>query len=473
MEFREDVFLYALSSRPVDAKNYMGFFQPEWLNNAEYVPILREIFAFTKQHGTPPSYPALHERFQDLDPAAYQARYKATLEGLGAANPSLSEVVQTLYKAKGVAICRGLDSWVGSQDFLVQKARGDGYELLQQMGKLTRHFKQAEDAEIMTLEESVVELQGKVDIMNPNRKVQSGIWPIDKWTEGGIKRRNLGIIMAPTGHGKSVSLGVIAHHVASVEDLNVMFFTNELTIDEVTERLLARLADKGIGMKEITEDAIYARGPELARRWISGVQHRIVLAYVKHGRNTDYIEGVMEAYTAAHGWKPDVVIVDHMGRMSPNEKGHNPDATWTYQTAIAQDLTYFAKRHNVVLWTAAQTNRGGLSAEDLVPSHVQGSIGPMQEAACFVGMHREKRQELEKTKYVSYQFFNMKQRHAHMDERPVSVKADLSKMTILDEELPQIPKTNTGGNEGDEDNDSIAPTNKAKRGQKVHGMYQV
>ena len=82
MEFNEPLFVYSLTTRPVDAKRFSILFKPEWLSQAEYIPILNEIFKFTKAHNEPPSIETLKTVFEDKDQSAYELRYKTTLENL-------------------------------------------------------------------------------------------------------------------------------------------------------------------------------------------------------------------------------------------------------------------------------------------------------------------------------------------------------------------------------------------------------
>ena len=73
--FDEKAFLYALAARPEDAKRFAVTFKPEWLHTTEYIPVLAELYAFTRKHGSQPSISTLHEIFKDKDEEAYFHRY--------------------------------------------------------------------------------------------------------------------------------------------------------------------------------------------------------------------------------------------------------------------------------------------------------------------------------------------------------------------------------------------------------------
>jgi len=60
---------------------------------------------------------------------------------------------------------------------------------------------------------------------------------------------------------------------------------------------------------------------------------------------------------------PDVVLVDYLQitAAASIKRGEN---TNSYYKAVAEELRAFAKENNVVLWTASQFNRKGMSDSD-------------------------------------------------------------------------------------------------------------
>ena len=66
-DFDEAILLYALTTRPEDARKFAQSFKPDWLKTVEYHPILAEIYAFTRKHEEPPSISTLHTIFKDKD----------------------------------------------------------------------------------------------------------------------------------------------------------------------------------------------------------------------------------------------------------------------------------------------------------------------------------------------------------------------------------------------------------------------
>ena len=100
MDFDERIFLYALGSRPEDAKKFAATFKPSWLRTTEFIPILAELYAFTRKYGEQPSIKTLHKVFKDKDEEAYNLRYKSALDNITKNIPDRSAILYVLDKAR-------------------------------------------------------------------------------------------------------------------------------------------------------------------------------------------------------------------------------------------------------------------------------------------------------------------------------------------------------------------------------------
>jgi hypothetical protein len=149
------------------------------------------------------------------------------------------------------------------------------------------------------------------------------------------------------------------------------------------------------------------------------------------------------------GWKPDVLILDFMERMKPCDAGYGRDKEWNWLGAISRDLSRFAKRHNILVWTAAQTNRSGMvKGVKMDLGMAQASTKHLQEATVVIGMTQ---QDIGDDK-IAMEFSSLKQRHSRRSFKPVMVECDLSKMNITNDvyesdtyentSVPEVANTN-------------------------------
>lgn len=455
--FDEDTFVRALMERPEDAKRFATNFSPEWVRKAELAPILDEIFGFVKKYGVGPSLPTLHKVFKDRDEGVYNLRYQEVLNRLEKVENDHSHMLYTLDRAKDYAIIRSFQQFASDSRFLELQADMKGVPMLEALNRWQLQFGSENVDRTMNIKEATDHLVQNHGFASAVVPIPCGIQPIDEWCGGGLRQRNLGIVLAGTGHGKSVTLMNQALKIASAEEKKVWYVTNELMLEEQVERFLSRMT--GLPVSEVIEDPGMVYSEALGRHWQRGLDKRLWITEVNREVSTDDLEAEMSRLATLTGWKPEVIIIDYMERMRPNMSGFQRDKTWSWLGAIAQDLTRLAKRHNVLIWTASQTNRAGLSANELRLEHAQGSVKHLQEAALVVSMIQTKHPDPTKTDTVVMEFSVLKARHSRKLASKVCLEARLDKMVITND-VVTMPTFET------DDDDEIAiekPKRKRRR----------
>jgi replicative DNA helicase len=382
------------------------------------------MYAFTRAHGEPPSIVTLHQVFKDKDEEAYNLRYREVLDSITAEIPDRSTILYVLDQARDTGVVRDFQELANDQTFLKKQADLKGSSVLKALHTFfNRHGDVGQDR-TMDLREAIENLVQTAGFMPEVTRIPTGIEVIDAWSGGGLRTKQLGIIMAPTGAGKSSVLIVMGHKMAELEQKRVWIVTNELTIEEETERLLSRIT--GTDLTEVINDpGIAYKG--LERHWKAGLHDRIRITEINREVSVDDIESEMMKWVNLIGWKPDVLILDFMERMKPCDAGYARDKEWNWLGAISRDLSRFAKRHNILVWTAAQTNRSGMmKGATMGLEMAQASTKHLQEATVVIGMNQH---EVGEDK-IAMEFSSLKQRHSRGSFRPVMLECDLSKMSI-------------------------------------------
>jgi len=463
MNFPEEVFLKALITREEDTKKFASTFRPEWLDRAEMGVILAEVYEFLEKHGVPPSVITLRQVIKDKDSMIYEARLKGALDEIDSCTPDLSEMLYVLDKAKGVAIVRSFRDLSQDPLFSIATENFSGETVLTQVSKWMSLFEGQSDKKTVNIKEAIDTIISEDGFVTNRVRVPCGIKVIDDWTGGGLRAKQLGILVGVTGHGKTACLVTMAHKTAAVHDKKVWFVTNELSWDEVTERFMTRMT--GIPLEKIMEAPAYGySGTE--KHWkINKLQDKLLITdYFRPPISANDLESDMMRYCSLYGWKPDVIVLDFMERMKPNAKGFDRKNEWIWLQAVAQDLVSLAKRHGVIIWTAAQTNRGGATAENIDISHVQSSIRHLQEATAVVALRQR---DLGGDK-IGLTFFNLKQRQSKKINKPITVECDLSRMSITDNEIDVIDLLDTNNEDAivQQVDSQIGMTPRAKQYQK-------
>jgi len=300
----------------------------------------------------------------------------------------------------------------------------DGIELLKEVEKWKLQFYNSTDETELDIKEALQKIVKDNGFMKKNEPIPCGIEVLDTFAGGGIKPKNLAIVIAPSKNGKSITLMNIAYNIAAVAEKNVLFITNELTTEETTERFLSRMT--GLPNSEIQKDISVVLGnPRMERHWELGLHNRLRLVENISEFSSDYIESVINKYISLYSWKPDAIVIDYMERMRPTVKGIRHSDTWDWLGYVARDLARLSKRVNCLVWTAAQTNRSGFDRKtSLGAASAQGSIKHLQEAAFVVGQRKRKTHD-----GVVFEFEPILVRHAE-DSSRVFVRTTLGEMRI-------------------------------------------
>jgi replicative DNA helicase len=429
LNFNETVFLKALTERPETVKIMSQVFQPEWLQTAEYQPILQEIYKFTKEYNTPPSVSVLHEVFEAKDKALYDTRFKPVLEEINQATTEISDTLYVIDKAKDVAISRSFMDMVNNPVFTEMNNEHDGGAQIKEIEKWMRKFKTDTDDLDLDLKEAhtmLLKIRSEAHASGTSERIPCGMGFIDQWSGGGLRPKNLAIALAPTGHGKSHFLTIVAHNI-SKQGKNVLFISNELSMEEMTERFISRVT--GERLEKIMDDPSLGTG--LKRHWTLGLHKRLRLLEVNREISSDEIEALIQKYSFAYGWRPEVIVIDFIERMKPTVTGVKRDQSWNWIGYIAKDLVRMAKRGNWLVWTAGQTNRRGYSShEEQSLDHAQGSVQHLQEAALVVAFRQRDDYPLEDPNKIMIQFKPLKMRQSKKPGSSILVEADLGRINI-------------------------------------------
>lgn len=434
MDFNEQIFIRSLMARPADARKYMDIFKPHWLKTAELQPIITKVFEFTKDKAIPPGINTLREMFIDEDKTAYEIRYKDVLDRLEAVEYTDDQVLFTLDKVKNIMISWSLEAMVQSPDFVQSLGEFEGADIIREVQKWIASFEGNNEDVEFGIEAAVEELIKLRGWNQPMTNIQTHIEFIDQWCGGGLKPRQLGIIMAPTGAGKSMCLMIMAYKMATVERKRVMFISNELSMGEITERFGTMIVGKD--QDEVIDS------PSLIRTRLDHlspfkIKNNLRLVEVNREISSNDIEALIAKNINLLGWAPEVIVVDYMERMKPIVTGMNRENTSGWFGEIAKDLIRMSKRTNTLVWTATQTNRSGYNPDVAQGiAQVQGSIKHLQEASAVIAMRQRPdytnaTPSLKDTSIKIVEFIALKMRHARKDDKPVLVEADFGKIAIL------------------------------------------
>jgi len=197
--------------------------------------------------------------------------------------------------------------------------------------------------------------------------ISTGWAPIDDICKGGLGKGELGVVIAPTGAGKSMAL-VHLGTKALEAGKTVIHYTLELGSTVVASRYDSCLTGIPLGNLFAFKEKIYDSIQELEGSLI-------VKEYPTKSASPATIVNHLNRLKQ-RGIKPDLIVVDYGDLLKPTiirkEKRHELETIYEALRATAQEF-------QCPIWTASQTNRAGLNAELITMESISEAFNK-----CFV-----------------------------------------------------------------------------------------
>lgn len=197
--------------------------------------------------------------------------------------------------------------------------------------------------------------------------VSTGWLRIDEITKGGLGKKELGVVIAPTGAGKSMVLVHLGSHALN-EGKTVLHYTLELGDTIVGSRYDCCITGVPLADHKRNKERIFDMVSELDG-------HLIIKEYPTKSASTSTIKNHIEKLRK-RGIEPDMIIVDYADLLRPvkstSEKRHDLEN-------IYEELRAIAQTYECPVWTASQTNRSGLNAEIITMEAISEAFNK-----CFV-----------------------------------------------------------------------------------------
>jgi len=197
--------------------------------------------------------------------------------------------------------------------------------------------------------------------------VSTGWSLLDNLIRGGLGQGELGVVIAPTGAGKSMALVHIGAQ-AVMEGLTVVHYTLELQ-----ETVVATRYDSCI--TGINLDDLYNRKDDVLERIKNLDGKLIVKEYPTKSASIQTLRNHLEKLKR-RGENIDMIIVDYGDLLRPirylKERRNELES-------IYEELRGMAQVFKCPIWTASQTNRSGLNAEVITMESISEAFNK-----CFV-----------------------------------------------------------------------------------------
>lgn len=209
---------------------------------------------------------------------------------------------------------------------------------------------------------------------------------IDELMDGGLGGGELGVVMAPSGIGKSWFLSKIACS-ALQSGHDVLHYTLELSESYVGQRYTTILTNVGTADQKERKEEIVKK--------IKQVPGRVRIKY--------YPPQFASAKTiAAHiekvrqtGFNPKLIVIDYADLLKSGNG--NRDGLYAELGGIYEELRGLSGATGIPIWTATQTNRAAIDHEVIGADSVGDSYKKVQTADFIMSVSRKTKDKLSNT----------------------------------------------------------------------------
>jgi replicative DNA helicase len=201
--------------------------------------------------------------------------------------------------------------------------------------------------------------------------------------EGGLCAKELAMVVAPPGVGKSLYL-VNQGARSLLEGRNVLYISCEMSEDKIGNRFDSVLTL--LKNSKLKEPGTQLKLHERLGIVQSKTQGRLIIKEFPTGTaNVNTIRSLLVQLNLHKDFKPDLIIVDYLELLRPNRV---IEAEYMAQQRIAEELRGLASEQKCLIWTASQTNRQGKKVNLITDAELGDSYGKIRPADWAISLNQ-------------------------------------------------------------------------------------
>ena len=361
------------------ASSIVDVIEPKYFDNQYFKLVMQIVKEYYQKYEHTPSYTTL-EQLVKSEVGSPMAQ-KMTLDTVEQIKEAPIEG-DTFVQEKALKFCKQqeLQKVMGKAQKIIDKGDFESYDHLEEMVREALQVGEVDTgtADVFSNLDEVLE----EDFRHP---IPMGIPGIDNLLKGGIAKGELGVILAPTGVGKSTFLTKISNHAFNLgyNVLQIFFEDNPKIIQrkhftlwtEVAPDLLSMHKDKVMDkVKEIRETA----------------SNKLILKKLPSDTMTmNQIKNQIRKMMA-EGNKIDLVALDYIDCIVPDK---NLGDEWKSEGSVMRGFESMCHELNLVGWTATQGNRSSISSEVVTTDQMGGSIRKAQVGHVIISVAKSLQQK--------------------------------------------------------------------------------
>ena len=210
--------------------------------------------------------------------------------------------------------------------------------------------------------------------------------PINDLMDGGLGPGELGVVVAPSGVGKTWILTALGAEAVR-NGLSVVHYSMELSEHYVGARYDTVFTQ--IPSADLRDKQAEVKGK------ITNLKGKLLIKYFPpKGVSVKKLQQHIEKMTTM-GNKPDLIIVDYADLLLSNS--NKADSTYQEQGGVYIDLRGMGGELEIPIWTASQTNRSAIDSEVIEADKIADSYAKVMNADFIMSWSRKSKDKLNNT----------------------------------------------------------------------------
>ena len=361
------------------ARSIVDVLDSKYFDNQYFKIIVQMIKEYYKKYESVPSFDTLDQLTRSE--ISSEAARRIVHDTLTQIKDSSLEGHQFVIE-KALKFCKQqeLQKVMGKAQKIIDKGDFESYDQLEEMVNKALQVGEIEEGEqdVFTNLDEVLD----DDYRHP---IPIGIPGIDNLLKGGLAKGELGVILAPTGVGKTTVLSKIANHAFNLgyNVLQIFFEDNPKIIQRKHFTMWTGIAPDELSFYR--EEVM-----EKVREIRESTKNKLILKkYPSDTLTMSQIKNQVRKMIA-EGTKIDLIVLDYIDCIVPDK---NLGDEWKSEGSVMRAYEALCHELDVAGWTATQGNRSSISSDVVTTDQMGGSIKKAQVGHVIISVAKSLQQK--------------------------------------------------------------------------------
>lgn len=216
--------------------------------------------------------------------------------------------------------------------------------------------------------------------------IPTGIGKVDEVLEGGLGKGELGVIIAPSGIGKSSMTTAMASH-AALNGFKVLQIVFEDRIKQIQRKHIGRIT--GVEAKDLSKPDNIERVLEIVSQYQDQgtLQQNLRIVKFASGEKTAHDIGRFIKKLTNSGFKPDLVIVDYFECLAHERTGDTVNE-YEKEGKTMRVFEAMVGELDIAMWIPSQGTKDSINLELITMDKIGGSVKKAQIAHIILSIAR-------------------------------------------------------------------------------------